>query len=65
VESNNCALSITEVSKRYKIHPNTVRNMMKDGRLRAGGTGRAYRFSPTECDKVFLGIESEKKEEAA
>jgi excisionase family DNA binding protein len=57
-------LNIAEVAQRYRVHPNTVRNMVKDGRLPAGGTGRQYRFSPRECDRVFLGIEP-KKEEAA
>lgn len=61
---NDSALTVADVCERYKVHANTVRNMVKDGRLRAGGTGREYRLSPKECDKVFLGIEP-KGEEAA
>ena len=65
MEANNCALNIAEVARRYKVHPNTVRNMVKDGRLKAGGAGRVIRFSSEECDRVFLGIEPKAKEEAA
>lgn len=54
---NNSALTVADVCARYKVHPNTVRNMVKDGRLKAGSTGREYRFSQRECDRVFLGIE--------
>lgn len=58
------AYDTKEVCNRYKVHPNTVRQMVKDGRLKAGGTERGFRFSPEECDRVFLGIEP-KGEEAA
>ena len=59
------AYSTQEVSEKYKVHPNTVRTMARDGRLKAGGPGSHLRFSPAECDRVFLGIEPEKKEETA
>jgi excisionase family DNA binding protein len=65
VSTNNCALTVADVCARYKVHANTVRNMAKDGRLKSGGTGREYRFSPDECDRVFLGIDPKTKEEAA
>ena len=51
------AYSTPEVAQRYKVHPNTVRQMLKDGRLKGGRLGRHFRFSPEECDRVFLGIE--------
>lgn len=58
------AYGIKEVCNQYKVHPNTVRRMVKDGRLKAGRAGgKNYRFSPEECDRVFLGIEP--KEEVA
>jgi hypothetical protein len=60
VEVNNSALTVADVCQRYKVHPNTVRNMVKDGRLKKGGAGRIIRFSPEECDRVFLGIEPAK-----
>jgi excisionase family DNA binding protein len=67
VNANNVAefsvMTVEDVSHRYKVHSNTVYKMVKDGRLKAGGTGKALRFSPAECDQVFLGIE--KKEEVA
>lgn len=63
MKANNYALGVAEVSERYKVHPNTVRAMAKDGRLPHGKAGRDYRFSPHECDRVFLGIES--KDDAA
>jgi len=65
VKANNCALSVFQVAEKYSVHPNTVRNMIKDGRLRAGGAGRVIRISSEECDRVFLGIETKAKEEAA
>ena len=58
------ALTTAEVSARYNVHPNTVRAMVKDKRLKAGDLPGHYRFSPEECDRVFLGIEP-KGEEAA
>jgi len=51
------ALSTREVAQKYNVHPNTVRQMVYDGRLKAGRNGKDYRFSPDECDRVLLGIE--------
>jgi excisionase family DNA binding protein len=56
----NAAYSTQEVATRYKVHPNTVRQMQKDGRLKGGRVGRDFRFSPSECDRVFLGVEPRK-----
>jgi len=58
------AYSTQEVSLKYKVHPNTVRHMAKDGRLKSGGPGKHLRFSPAECDRVFLGIEPTKEDAA-
>lgn len=58
MNANNYALTVEDVSSRYKVHRNTVYNMAKDGRLKHGGTGRNLRFSQEECDRVFLGIEN-------
>lgn len=58
------ALTTAEVSERYNVHVNTVRAMVKDKRLKAGDSPGHLRFSPEECDRVFLGIEP-KGEEAA
>ena len=62
---NVSALTVDQVSVRYKVHKNTVYNMAKDGRLKHGGTGRQLRFSPEECDRVFLGIEPKEEVNAA
>ena len=59
------AYSTQEVAAKYGVAASTVRDMAKDGRLRSGSTGRDYRFSPEECDRVFLGIEPKKEEKAA
>lgn len=58
------ALTTAEVSARYSVHAETVRRMVKSGRLKAGNSEGNFRFSPEECDRVFLGIEP-KGEEAA
>jgi excisionase family DNA binding protein len=59
------AYSTQEVAKKYGVVASTVRAMAKDGRLKAGSTGRDFRFSPEECDRVFLGMEPKEKEKAA
>lgn len=50
------ALTTSEVSARYNVHAETVRRMVKDGRLPAGNVNGHYRFSQETCDRVFLGI---------
>lgn len=60
MESNTEALDVADVCALYKVHPNTVRTMAKDGRLKHGRVGRDFRFSRQECDRVFLGIGAEK-----
>ena len=54
-------LSTNEVAERLHIHPNTVRNMLRDGRLQAiktrGRTGQ-YRFRQSDVD-LFLESEGE------
>lgn len=65
MESNNKVLDVAEVSARYKVHPNTVRAMANDGRLPHGKVGRDFRFSKQECDRVFLGVVTEKAEPEA
>ena len=65
MESNTKALTVADVCKRYQVHPNTVRAMAKDGRLRCGRVGRDFRFSPDECDRVLLGTEKPKPVETA
>lgn len=52
-----CAYSTKEVCERYGVHPNTVRSMVKDGRLKGQRLKRDFRFAPAECDRVFLGVE--------
>ena len=59
VEANR-AYSTDEVCRRYSVAASTVRKLVEDGKLRAGKAGRNLRFSPTECDRVFLGIEKDK-----
>jgi excisionase family DNA binding protein len=56
------AYTTKEVCKIYNTSKNTVLKMAKEGRIKAGTSGRGYRFSPQECDRVFLGIEPDKKE---
>ena len=52
----NKAYSTRDVCDRYLITPQTVHKLVKDGKLLAGKAGRDFRFSPEECDRVFLGI---------
>lgn len=56
----NKAYSTRDVCSRYGISPQTVHKLVKDGKLRAGKAGRDFRFSPEECDRIFLGIERSK-----
>lgn len=56
------AYSTKEVCARYSVHPNTVRMMVKDGRLKGTKLKSHFRFSKEECDRVFLGIEPDKSE---
>lgn len=46
--------TVTEVAERLKLHPKTVLQFVRDGRLRATRIGKQYRISRNDLD-VFTG----------
>lgn len=55
--------SIIEFAQLLKVHPNTIRNMIKSGRLSAfrlgGGRTSSYRISKVEIQRMsFIDLEN-------
>ena len=46
-------LTVDEVSDLLKVSPQTIYNMVKDGRLPASKVGREWRFNRIEIEKVL------------
>ncbi len=43
-------LTVEEVAEELRVHPETVRQWIRDGELDAFDTGRGYRISRTDLD---------------
>lgn len=43
--------TIDEVAKILKVHPNSIRNAIKDGRLKAEKFGKVWRIRKKEIEK--------------
>jgi excisionase family DNA binding protein len=43
-------LTVEEVAKELRVHPETVRQWIRDGELEAFDTGRGYRVSRPDLD---------------
>lgn len=52
------AATVTEVAEALRLHPQTIRQMIRDGRLRAVRSGRAVRIPTTEIAR-FLAPDAE------
>lgn len=48
--------TVTEVAERLKLHPKTVLQFVRDGRLRATRIGKQYRISRSDLD-AFTGTQ--------
>jgi excisionase family DNA binding protein len=44
-------LTIQEFAKEFKVHPNTVRNLIKSGRLKFIKIGSDYRITPEQVNE--------------
>lgn len=45
--------TIDETAELLKVHANTIRHMIKDGRLKAQQLGRIWRIERKEIDNMF------------
>lgn len=45
--------TVAEVSQMLKVHPNTVRSMIKSGELQAEKVGLGYRISRSSLEERF------------
>ncbi len=58
IMNNNDILTIKEFAELIRVHPNSVRNMIKKGRLSCfrigGGETSAYRIPRTEVQRLSL-----------
>lgn len=50
MEKGDEFLTVSEVAERLKLHPNSVRTMIQDGRLPAIRIKRQYRVLPSALD---------------
>ena len=48
-------LTVPEVSKRLRIHDNTTRKYIKEGKLKATLTGGKYLIKDSDIDKMLEG----------
>lgn len=46
-------LTVEEVADELRVHPETVRQWIREGELDAFDTGRGYRISRTDLDKFI------------
>ena len=53
----NKLLSINELAERLSIKPNTLRQMVRDGRVPAYKVGRVYRFDPARVTEWLQKLE--------
>lgn len=58
-------LTIKEFAAKMKMHPNTVRNAIKEGKIFASrpgsGSRPAYRIADTEIERIHIQSMCEKK----
>ena len=54
--------SIDEAAKALRVHPDTIRRMIKAGSLRYSRVGRVYRIPQSEIDRLLHGESPTDKE---
>ena len=55
-------LTVREAALRLRVHPETVREWLRRGKLRGrliGGTKSGYRIPESEVERLLLGDDSE------
>jgi excisionase family DNA binding protein len=55
---NEPVLTVAEVAERLRVHPQTVRLWLKEGKLKGrliGGTKTGYRIPASEVDRILTG----------
>lgn len=63
-EPSSELVSVRDVARRLGVHPETVRRLIHDGRLRAVRVGRVLRVDPSDLDG-FLARQRVKPDRAA
>jgi excisionase family DNA binding protein len=61
---DECVLTVGEVAERLRVHPQTVRDWLKTGKLKGrliGGTKTGYRIPESEVHRILTGEEPLKK----
>ena len=48
-------ITIREAANQLKVHPNTIRNFIQYGQLKAFKIGRTVRIEQAELDKIVRG----------
>ena len=48
-------ITIKNAANQLKVHPNTIRNFIDNGQLRAIKIGRTVRIAQAELDKIVRG----------
>lgn len=51
--------SIEDAARALKVHPDTIRRMIKRGELQAHRVGRQYRIRQSEIDRILGGGKQE------
>lgn len=54
-------LTVEEVAEELRVHPETVRQWIRDGELDAFDTGRGYRISRTDLDDFIQRRKTSKR----
>lgn len=49
------AYTVEQVARKLQLHENTIRNMIKTGRLRAVKIGKGWRIPKAEYEKLLEG----------
>ena len=59
---SNQQLTVEEVAEELRVHPETVRQWIRDGELDAFDTGRGYRISRVDLDDFIQKRKTSKRQ---